>query len=46
MEREREFYVWDVESNKMIGAVLIDKEVKEVVNDSLSDKETTSIGCD
>ncbi len=44
MIEEREFYVWDTDSNKMVGMILIDKEIKEIINDSLSSKEITSIG--
>jgi len=43
MIKEREFYVWNVDSNRMIGVTLIDKEIKEIVNDTLSDKESISI---
>ena len=44
MIKEREFYVWNTDLNKMIGVILIDNEMKEIVTDSLSSKEITSIG--
>ena len=43
MIKEREFYVWNTDSNRMIGVTLAGKGLEEVINDVLSDKEYTSV---
>ena len=43
MENGREFYIWDVDLNRLIGMRLIDEGIEPIYNDSLSDQEITSI---